>query len=970
MKKREGYAEATTINRSKLLWIPLGITLSAIILITGITLYINQGFLYQQKQQEVLHLAQQFVNYIHQNTQALEEINDMLENKVRIAAQVLIHRRGELSNELLNSLAKDLDVDELHWMDPEGKILYTTVEGYLDWVPYEGHPLYDFVLGKEQELMEEIRPDAKYGVYMKYGAVKDTDGSFVQVGISAPRVMELTRSYSYPIITRELAKQEEVRYVQILNEGLKPLALAVDEAGTTPRSNGNLWEELSESQGYRMMRWRCDATGERVLDLVMPVTLKGGQQGILQLGITLEPLFQVMIRNMATALLVAFAMVVLIVWTQNQNIIKPVLALDENLKIIDVEEYEGKPLPEPPGDPFLPLIHRFNYILHQAWCYFQELKANEAELSASNEEITAAYEELTASEEELRTQYDEIQGYMDRLESLKQRYEIAIVGTGSVVWEFNIQRDKVYFSREFQRITGYLPQEEEEMSMLVERFVHPEDKTTLLEAVEALKAGELQDLDCQIRLIHQKGVEKWSMIRGRGIYDAQGNLKLINGIMLDITATKQQEQYIEHLAFHDPLTNLPNRIKFRQELEQELNQGASGAVLILDLDNFKEVNDTLGHVYGDLVLTEVANYLRGMASENLFVSRFGGDEFLLLLKNIATEEALQQQIEWLQENLNNQKIRVGENEVYLNFSMGITRFPEDSQNPDQLIMNADTAMYWVKNSGKNHYQLFFQGMLDKIKEKKAVEGILREAMGEQRLCLYYQPQVQVSTGKIYSFEALLRHRDRPISPALLISVAEDTGLIIELGRWVVQEAIRQLAQWQQQGYPLKPVAINFSAKQLKDKGFASFLKETLEAHGVAPDYLEIEMTENIMLERTEETLEFLTTLKAIGISLALDDFGTGYSSLSYLTFIPVNKIKLDKQLNDKFLGMETPGVMNHLIGLAHSLHLCVTAEGVEDLEQFNRLKAGGCDYVQGYVFSKPLPPEAIGEIYHKNFLEI
>lgn len=233
--------------------------------------------------------------------------------------------------------------------------------------------------------------------------------------------------------------------------------------------------------------------------------------------------------------------------------------------------------------------------------------------------------------------------------------------------------------------------------------------------------------------------------------------------------------------------------------------------------------------------------------------------------------------------------------------------------------------------------------------------------------MLYQPQVKVQTGEVVGFEALLRFRDYNIAPYLFIPVAEETGLITEIGKWVTKEAINQIIKWKEKGYEVKPIAINFSARQLNDDKYLKFLEETIKEGNVEPKYLEIEITESILLERTEETIEFLKRLKNMGVKIALDDFGTGYSSLSYLTYMPVDKIKLDKSLNDKFLEIENIKVMDSLISLAHSLNLEVTAEGIEEVEQYKRLKIGECDYIQGYLFSKPLKVEDAEKVYNHVF---
>lgn len=423
----------------------------------------------------------------------------------------------------------------------------------------------------------------------------------------------------------------------------------------------------------------------------------------------------------------------------------------------------------------------------------------------------------------------------------------------------------------------------------------------------------------------------------------------------------------EYLACHDYLTNLPNRFNFMKMLNDKINHGEDGTIMLLDLDNFKQINDILGHTYGDLLLKEVADRLSSIKDDTVIVSRFGGDEFLILKTDI-DKNGIEKYLEKLRESFQKSFV-LGNNENHVQFSIGISQYPIDSNNANQLIMNADTAMYKVKQKGKNSYLYYQIEMQEELWNKAEIELVLRNAIRNDGFVLHYQPQVSVTKGDIVSFEALLRLKNSKLSPASFISIAEETGFIIEIGRWVTKEAIEQIAKWKADGLKLKTVSINFSCKQLNDKGYLDFLKETLLKNEVEPKYIEIEITESIVLEEKENTLEFLNNLIELGVNIALDDFGTGYSSLNYLTFIPVNKVKLDKSLSDKFLESDNIQVMRSIISLAHSLKLEITAEGVETYEQYERLKEGGCDYIQGYLFSKPLGVKEIEKIYSNNMLE-
>lgn len=424
----------------------------------------------------------------------------------------------------------------------------------------------------------------------------------------------------------------------------------------------------------------------------------------------------------------------------------------------------------------------------------------------------------------------------------------------------------------------------------------------------------------------------------------------------------------EFLANHDYLTKLPNRMNFVSKLQKLIDNGRKGAILLLDLDNFKNINDILGHTYGDQVLQEVAQRLIHISNEQTYVCRFGGDEFLILLENVYQRQTIINYIQLLQTEFESSFVLMNR-ENYIQFSIGISIFPEDCTEVNQLIMYADTAMYKAKNQGKNNYVFYHDEMQEELRSKSEIETILRQALKEDGFVLHYQPQVSVETGEIACFEALLRLKSHQISPGKFIGVAEESGLIIEIGRWVTKDVIRQLSEWKAKGMKPKTISLNFSSKQLRDYTYLDFLQEELFINEIEPRYIEIEITESCLLYGTELALEFLNKLKHIGVKIALDDFGTGFSSINYLTYIPAGKVKLDKSLSDKFLELDNSEVINSIISLAHSLNMDITAEGIEEFYQYEKLAKGECDYIQGYLFSRPLPVAELEQIYNDNLLD-
>lgn len=424
-----------------------------------------------------------------------------------------------------------------------------------------------------------------------------------------------------------------------------------------------------------------------------------------------------------------------------------------------------------------------------------------------------------------------------------------------------------------------------------------------------------------------------------------------------------QKDFILYTAEHDPLTNLPNRRKFNERFNQVLTDGGIGAVLLLDLDNFKGINDTLGHLFGDMVLEHISRELERISNENVFVSRFGGDEFLLFYKCKDKTDEVFHFIELLY-NVFNDKFQIDQHEVKIEFSVGISLFPNDSKDINQLIMYADLAMYNVKNSGKNNHAFFNSKMADYLKFKLETKLILRDAITNNGFKLLYQPQIDIHTGGIIGYEALIRLNNHKLSPMEFIPIAEEDNTIITIGRIITKMVVEQIWQWKQKGYDPRPVAINFSAMQIHDHDYIAYLMSLLVANEVQPELIVIEITENIFLENKETTIAFLNELRANGIKIAIDDFGTGYSSLSYLTFLPIDTIKLDRRLCVKFLELENIAVINSLIDLAHSLNLKVIAEGIEEYSQVKKLMIGKCDVIQGYYFSKPLDVEEIESKYN------
>lgn len=433
---------------------------------------------------------------------------------------------------------------------------------------------------------------------------------------------------------------------------------------------------------------------------------------------------------------------------------------------------------------------------------------------------------------------------------------------------------------------------------------------------------------------------------------------------------RKNSEKLEYVAYYDSLTQLPNRNSFMDKLEYQLmeakEKGNRCAVIFIDLDNFKNINDTLGHDYGDMLIREIANRLIHIKAEEDIIYRFGGDEFAILR---TTEQSSSEVKEFSKKILSiiNESYNLGGRYIYISGSIGVAMYPDDGDSTKVLLKNADTAMYRAKELGKNRYELFDSSMYSVLERKLQVEEILRRAITENGFKLLYQPQYDIVTKKIVGFEALLRIDHEKygfISPAEFIPIAEENGLIVPIGEWVLREACTKDAQWRRQGYSYSTISVNISSVQLQHPEFIGTVKNIIGETGISPEHLELEITESILMESIDYSVSMLKQLRGMGIKLALDDFGTGYSSLNYLKKLPITTLKMDKSFIDEIsISNKEEVVAKSIIDMAHTMELHVVAEGVELPEQLSILAKQCCDRVQGYLFSKPLAENMIGSLF-------
>jgi diguanylate cyclase (GGDEF)-like protein len=444
-------------------------------------------------------------------------------------------------------------------------------------------------------------------------------------------------------------------------------------------------------------------------------------------------------------------------------------------------------------------------------------------------------------------------------------------------------------------------------------------------------------------------------------------------VFRDVSAARALSQEMIHLAQHDGLTGLPNRVLFSDRLTEAIamakRHGRRLAVLFVDIDRFKNVNDSLGHIIGDRILKSVSTRLANCVRDSDTVCRQGGDEFVILLSEIArpidaagSAEKVLRALEIPQQ--------IDGFDVRISASIGIATFPEDGKNAKELIGSADFAMYHAKENGRNNYQFFKLEMHNRAAERRSTENGLRDALREDQLELYYQPEVRLDTGAITSVEALIRwhHPKRGmVLPGEFISTAAESGLIVPIGRWAIAEACRQARSWMDMGFLPIRVAVNISAVELRAKDFVTDVRDIIKEAGMSPDALELELTEASMMQDPRSTALVLGALKDLGVMLALDDFGTGYSSLSYLQRFPIDTLKIDRSLMcDVSFKESSATIVNAVIGMGQSMHKRVVAEGVETKEQVGFLQQQGCPEGQGFYYTPARSAELITRFLRRN----
>ncbi|MBU1053700.1 MAG: EAL domain-containing protein [Proteobacteria bacterium] len=563
---------------------------------------------------------------------------------------------------------------------------------------------------------------------------------------------------------------------------------------------------------------------------------------------------------------------------------------------------------------------------------------------------------------------------------LSSAQKIAHLGS----WNWDIANNRFQLSDELYRILNI---DSTTCALTYEtfiNFIHPIDKEQVKMTIEEAVATQ-QPFHLDYKIVIADGLERFVSIEGQPVLNSKSEVVRMAGTIQDITERKQAEAQIRSLALYDNLTGLPNRILFRDRLEQAIRQASRQnsmvAAIFIDLDRFKDINDSLGHNAGDELLRQVANRLLSVTRSSDTVSRLGGDEFTIVLQNLTSLDVICSLAQKILDTFS-EPFLLEAKEIFVTSSIGVAVYPSDAEKADDLLKNADIAMYYAKDNGKNNYKLFSSDMQVKADTRLTMQNEMRQAMERNEFFLNYQPKFDTKTGELTGMEALIRwkHPEKEvIMPNTFIPIAEATGLIVPLGEWVLKEACRQNMAWQAMGHEPIKIAVNVSAIQFKRSNFLATVNKVLKKTGMAAHFLQIEITETSLMQQSENTesirskdqpasiatvfeagtegnnsiINTLDILQKMGVSIAIDDFGTGYSSLSYLRYFPIDVIKIDSSFVWAINAWQGSEIISTIIDMSKKLHLQVTAEGVETEHQKTYLINRGCHELQGFLTGKP-----------------
>ncbi len=598
--------------------------------------------------------------------------------------------------------------------------------------------------------------------------------------------------------------------------------------------------------------------------------------------------------------------------------------------------------------------------------FFRREQALSDTLMKKNLEIEKLNDELSSTGRELENQLRQISEVKETLEKSEERLRLASIGSNDALWDWNFETQTTHYSERWYEITGFTS--EKHNTLLLTDIMHPDDKDRYSRVVRDHIKGATERILEEVRIRTSSGSWKWINVRGKALRDDTGKLTHITGSITDIDDRKSREAEIEALAFFDPLTSLPNRTnaeRICQEMIQNTAPDETSGIIFVNINNFTLINNMFSHAVGDKVLVNAANILSSIVNEHIQIARFGGDQFILFVSS-STKDSVEKYAQ-LVIRLLTRKMEINGRTHYLSVTAGVALYPNHAQTPEELFQKADAALHRAKILGRAGYYLYDDDIHQSLAYRLELETALRNALDNNELYVAYQPQINISTGRIDGLEALARWnypRRGEISPGVFIPIAEQSGLIDQIGFFVIQSAVNFIKRADLLGYTLFTISVNVSVRQMQAVDFVPRLIQFIEQSGVSPTRINIEITESFLIESIELMAEKLLQLRDAGFLLSLDDFGKGYSSLSYLKELPVHFVKIDKVFIDDLKNQDKTRLLTKsIITLSHSLGLKVVAEGVEDAEQYEYLKALHCDIIQGYYFSRPTSEEtALGQM--------
>lgn len=551
----------------------------------------------------------------------------------------------------------------------------------------------------------------------------------------------------------------------------------------------------------------------------------------------------------------------------------------------------------------------------------------------------------------------------EALRKQSQKLQLATEAAGIGLFDHDFLTDEFLWDAKMYAHYGLPPDTKVTREILFAKM-HPDDRQGMRNAFEKIWTTRGDErFQIEYRILAADGVERWIEVKGRVFVGPDGHPMRLIGTVMDITERKHTEKLMQQAVQHDSLTGLPNRALLYDFCSHILAMSARshepGAIIFIDLDRFKPINDMYGHDVGDKVLQTVAKRLLACSRKEDIVSRLGGDEFIVVLPRIGAARGAAIVAQHMLQAIG-VPISIGTLRLSVSPSIGISLFPEHATDLELLIQYADMAMYAAKKDGRNNFRIYSSGLIDDANGLLRLEVLLKQAVGTNRLALFYQPILDVQSRELIGVEALIRIPGEDgtlLSPAEFIPVAESAGLMNRIGDWVVRQACLQHRDWRDTGLPPMTIAINVSPMQFRQPRFVSVLADAIKEFDVDPAFLQIEVTESAIMDDVQDTVETLNRLQAMGIRIALDDFGTGYSSLSHLTNLPLNKLKIDQSFIRKMADSQSSrSITEAIIGLGRTLNLKVVGEGIESEEAMEFLRAHGCDQAQGFLFSRPLPP--------------